>query len=149
MSYALGARTWERHIDIDYEGVAVAPYCSLPHQVDIWFKAYKKAYDMFGGSSLQRRVVSKTETEYLDALVRGVYLKRELEPGYVIGHESFHDDFYLAVPLQKGQLSSREVLNGLTITDKLAEGEALKIDSVDGPYAENATLRDLIQSRGL
>ena len=36
ISYGKGARTWERHIDIDQDGIPVSPYCSLPHQCDIW-----------------------------------------------------------------------------------------------------------------
>jgi len=34
IAYAKGARTFERHIDIDMDGVPVSPYCSLPEQVD-------------------------------------------------------------------------------------------------------------------
>ena len=30
ISYGKGVRTWERHIDIDYEGVPVSSYCTLP-----------------------------------------------------------------------------------------------------------------------
>lgn len=149
MSFALGARTWERHIDIDYEGVSVAPYCSLPHQVDTWFKAYKKAREMYGGATDHRRVVTRRETDYLDALVRGVYVRRDLEPGYVFSHESFDKDFYLAVPLQKGQLSTREVLNGVSATRHLVAGSPLTIDAVDGPYSQNSSLRALIETRGL
>ncbi len=42
IAYAKGARTFERHIDIDSDGVKVSPYCSLPHQIDEWFKALPK-----------------------------------------------------------------------------------------------------------
>ena len=40
MAYAKGARTFERHIDIQTEGMTVSPYCSVPEQVDTWFKAF-------------------------------------------------------------------------------------------------------------
>ena len=50
IAYAKGARTFERHIDIDSDGVKVSPYCSLPHQVDEWFRAFKKAKEMCGAS---------------------------------------------------------------------------------------------------
>src|SRR4051812_42011463 len=43
IAYAKGARTFERHIDIDSDGIPVSPYCSLPNQSDIWFKAFHKA----------------------------------------------------------------------------------------------------------
>src|SRR3546814_8542122 len=32
IAYGKGARTFDRHIDIDYEGVPVSPYCTKPEQ---------------------------------------------------------------------------------------------------------------------
>lgn len=149
MSYAKGARTWERHVDIETDGVPVAAYCSRPHEVDEWFKAFHKAREMSGGSSTSRRFLPRQEVEYLDALVRGVYARRDIEPGYVFSRTSFESDFYLAVPLQKGQLSVREVMNGERLTAGILADEALSIDHIDGPYSENASLRELILGRGL
>jgi N-acetylneuraminate synthase len=149
MSYAKGARTWERHVDIQADGIEVSPYCSLPHQVDTWFKAFHKAREMDGGSANMRRVLPKRETEYLDALVRGVYASRDIEPGYVFSKESFERDFYLAIPLQKGQLSCREVMNGETLVNAIGAHESLTIDHIDGPYSETPVLRQLILDRGL
>ncbi len=148
ISYAKGARTWERHIDVDYQGVPVSPYCSLPEQVDAWFKAWHKAREMCGGSDSGRRVCSTKEITYLDALVRGVYAKRELPAGYVFSSETFGRDFYLAVPLQKGQLSCREIMNGERLTVGIKPDQALTIRHIDGPYAENPALRKLIEDRG-
>lgn len=148
ISYAKGARTWERHIDVDYQGVPVSPYCSLPEQVDAWFKAWHKAREMCGGSDSERRICSTKEITYLEALVRGVYAKRELPAGYVFSNETFGRDFYLAVPLQKGQLSCREIMNGERLTADIKPDEALTIHHIDGPYAENPALRKLIEDRG-
>ena len=148
ISYAKGARTWERHIDIDYQGVPVSPYCSLPHQADTWFAAFNKAREMCGGSGEFRRIIPKQETEYLDALVRGIYAKRQIDPGYVIDKNSFDKDFYMAVPLRKGQLSVREIINGTTVTHLINTDEPLTIDHVDGPYSTDPKLRDLIINRG-
>jgi N-acetylneuraminate synthase len=103
---------------------------------------------MCGGSGDTRRVVPRRETEYLDALVRGVYARRDLEPGYVLSSESFRDDLYLAIPLLKGQLSCRELMNGETLTHGILADEALTIDHIDGPYSSTPVLRDLILSRG-
>jgi N-acetylneuraminate synthase len=149
ISYAKGARTWERHIDIDYNNVPVSNYCSLPHQADEWFKAFQKAQEMCGNSELNRRVITKEETSYLDALVRGVYAKRDLPAGYVVDSRTFSSDFQLAVPLRKGQLSTREVLNGLEFSKPLISGSPVTINDVSGPYAENKDLRALIENRGL
>jgi sialic acid synthase SpsE len=149
ISYGKGVRSWERHIDIDYEGVAVSSYCSLPEQCDTWFRAMKKAAEMCGGRSTQKRPISKKEIEYLNALVRGVYAKRDLEPGYVFSKESLEKDFYLAIPLQKGQLSCREVMNGEKLTHAIRANETLTINHIDGPYNENEHMRSLILERGL
>jgi N-acetylneuraminate synthase len=149
VSYAKGARTWERHVDIDFEGVPVSPYCSLPENVDTWFKAFKKAQEMSGGSSDFRRVIPKKETEYLDALVRGVYAKRSIPAGYVFSKKSFENDFYLAVPLKKGQLSVREIITGLKLLKDIEADSPLAVDQIDGPYSENPQLRKLIENRGL
>jgi N-acetylneuraminate synthase len=149
ISYAKGARTWERHIDIEYNDVPVSNYCSLPLQVDEWFKAFHKAQEMCGNSSESRRIVSKEEIAYLDALVRGVYAKRSLPKGYVVEHSNFSQDFQLAVPLKKGQLSTRELLNGLELKAEVGAGEAVTINHIGGPYGENQELRKIIENRGL
>lgn len=149
ISYGKGARTWERHVDIDYNNVPVSSYCSLPEQCDTWFKAYHKAAEMCGGRSTSRRVISRKETEYLDQLVRGAYAKRDLEPGYIIDKDGFAKDFYLAIPLRKGQLSCREIMNGETLTQSIKADEPLTIDHIDGPYATNPSLKTLIKNRGL
>jgi sialic acid synthase SpsE len=149
ISYAKGARTWERHIDIDADGIAVSPYCSLPHQVDTWFKAFHKAHEMCGASAESKRIPQRREVEYLDSLVRGVYVKRDLPAGYQFHHGSADLDFYLAIPLQKGQLSCREIMNGQKALRDLKAEAPVMIDDLDSPYATNATLRDLIYKRGL
>lgn len=149
ISYALGARTWERHIDIEYNDVPVSSYCSLPHQVDEWFKSFNKSIEMLGNSYESRRILSRDEIIYLDALVRGIYAARDLPAGYVLDSENFTKDFKLSVPLQKGQLSTREVLNGLKLKNPISLNAPLKIDDVDGPYNELPELRALISNRGL
>lgn len=149
ISYAKGARAWERHVDVRFDGAAVSPYCSLPEQCDVWFKAFHKAREMCGGVSSSRRVISKRETEYLDALVRGVFARRDLEPGYVFSKEGFERDFFLAIPLQKGQLSCREVMNGERLVAPVKARDPLTIDHIDGPYHESGALRELIMNRGI
>ena len=149
IAYAKGARTFERHIDIDADGIPVSPYCSQPHQIDTWFKAFKKAKEMCGGSSTERRFVPLKESEYLDGLVRGVYAKRDLPEGYTIKHDCNNDDFYLAIPLQKGQMSVRELMNGERLIKAVLKDQALMIDMIDSPYAHVESLKQEIYKRGL
>ena len=149
MAYAKGARTFERHIDIEYGGIPVSPYNSLPHQVDDWFEGFRKAKEMCGGTGSERRNLPRKEITYLDALVRGVYAKRDLPAGYQITHEKISKDFYLAVPLQKGQVSCRELMNGEVLTEALLQDAPLHISMIEGPYASNPGLQKLINDRGI
>ena len=149
ISYAKGARSWERHIDIEMDDIKVSPYCSLPEQVDRWFKAYHTARTMCGGSKESKRVNSQEEVGYLDALVRGVYAKRDLPAGYILSNETFAQDFYLAIPLCKGQLSCREIINGETLVREIKADEALHVEHVGGPYNSSGSLRQFILNRGL
>ena len=146
ISYAKGARTFERHIDIDdADGKTVSPYCSLPDQVDTWFRAFHKAKEMCGAAGTQKRMAPRNETEYLDSLVRGVYAKTDLPDGHILTD----DDVYLAIPLQQGQISCRELMRGEVLTRPLCADEAIMIDSIDSPYASVPSLRQSIYRRGI
>ncbi len=145
IAYAKGARTFERHVDIDTDGVKVSPYCSLPEQIDQWFKAFHHAKAMCGAPGTQRRLLPRREIEYLDALVRGVYARRDLPEGHILSDE----DVYLAIPLQKGQISCRELMRGEVLLKPVRQDEPIRIDDIDSPYASIPSLRALIYGRGL
>lgn len=149
IAYAKGARTFERHIDIDDGGIPVSPYCSLPHQIDSWLKACKKARDMCGAAGLQKRIPPQKEIDYLDNLVRGVYAKRDLPEGYAIQHECLFDDVYLAIPLQKGQISCRELMSGEVLVNSIQKDHPIMIDDIDSPYAHNIDSKKQFYKRGL
>jgi sialic acid synthase SpsE len=149
IAYAKGARTFERHIDLVGDGIPASLYCSQAHQIDAWFKSFKKAKEMCGDSGQERRFVSEKETRYLDALVRGVYARRDLPAGYVLHHSRMDEDFYLAVPLQKGQLSCRETMNGERINKAVSKDKPLTIDHIDSPHTRIDILRQTILERGL
>jgi N-acetylneuraminate synthase len=149
IAYAKGARTFERHIDLEDDGVKVSPYCSLPAQIDSWFKAFNRAKTMCGGSSDTRRNVSDAEAKYLNNLVRGVYANRDLPTGHVLQHEFLDRDVYLAVPLQKGQISCRELMSGETLLKPVKKDQPILIDDIDSAYAYHDELKKLIYDRGL
>lgn len=145
IAYAKGARTFERHIDIDYQGVPVSPYCTRPNQADVWFKAFLKAKEMCGGPAAEKRVPPNREVTYLDALVRGIYLRRALPAGHVVTEA----DVYLAVPLQAGQLSGREFLGTEVLTRPLAVDAPVGFSEVSASYSGDAVLAAMIAKRGL
>lgn len=144
IAYGKGARTFERHIDIDYEGVPVSPYCTKPEQANTWFRAMKKAQEMCGNGSAGRRAVPEGERRYLDALVRGVYAKRDLAAGEVLTM----DDVFFAVPLLKGQLSTREFAGGERVTGSIIANAPLDVQNVDAPALRDPALNALIIDRG-
>ena len=145
IAYAKGARTFERHIDIEADGIPVSPYCSTPEQCDTWFRSFNKAKEMCGAAGSQKRIPSAAEIAYLDQLVRGVYASRDLEPG----HKLTADDYSMSIPLMHGQLSCRELIEGEVITKPVRKGQPLLLDSVDTPYGRSPELRKRIEARGI
>ena len=132
ISYAKGVRIWERHIDISYpqghEQKEVSNYCSLPHQIDEWFKAHRKAVEMCGTSVMSRRIIDQKESSYLEALYRGLYLKRNIKRGEKITIS----DLYSAIPYQKelNQISSRDFIenDAIAIRDLIKDSPLTKND---------------------
>ena len=145
IAYAKGARTFERHIDIDTDDFPLAPYCSPPPAIDIWFKAFRKAKRMCGSPGTMKRRCEAEETKYLDALVRGVYAKRNIRQGQHLKE----GDVYLAVPLQKGQISCREIMNGQTFRADIAKDAPVTIEQIDSPYAYDEEMKQSIYARGI
>jgi N-acetylneuraminate synthase len=145
IAYAKGARTFERHIDINAGDIPVSPYCSLPEQVDAWFKAFAKAEEMCGAPASAKRVPPEKEVRYLDGLVRGVYAKHDLPAGHILTAESV----YLAIPLQKGQISCREMMNGEVLLAPLAKDAPVAFNNIDSPYGADSQLARTIEQRGI
>jgi sialic acid synthase SpsE len=145
IAYAKGARTFERHIDIKTDDKPVSPYCSTPEQIAEWFQAFHKAREMCGAPGTEKAPSSQKETDYLTSLVRGVYAKHDLSEGHVLTH----DDYYLAIPLQKGQLSCRELLNDQVLAKKIKADAPLMVDSVDSLYNRDDGLKKKLSSRGM
>ena len=145
VAYAKGARTFERHIDIMADDIPVSPYCSLPEQVDRWFKAFQKAEEMCGGSATSKRIPPEKEVRYLDGLVRGVYAKHDLPAGHILTDE----DVYLAVPLQKGQISCREMMRGEVLLRAVPQDAPIAFTNIDSPYGADSQLAKIIEQRGI
>lgn len=156
VAYAKGARTFERHVDIDesWEHKQGRPpncslYCSVPSQIDEWFRAWRKAVEMCGGDGQRKRVPPAKEVQYLDSLVRGVWAARDLPAGHVLRHGTLAQDVRLMIPLLRGQLSCRELMDGEVLLRNVKAGEPLTVDAVDGPHARCKELGEAIMGRGL
>jgi N-acetylneuraminate synthase len=53
----------------------------------------------------------------------------------VAGQALRDEDLYLAVPLQKGQLSCREIMRGQVLLAGVKKDQPLTVEQVDSPYA--------------
>ncbi len=148
IAYAKGARTFERHIDINTDGVEIAKYSSLPEQIDHWFRAFKNAKLFCGASAQERKAPLQKEVDYLDGYIRGVYAAADLP----LGHKLQEEDIYMAIPLLRGQISCRELMLGRfghVLTKPVKKDQPVLIDMIDTPYATNEELRQTIYARGL
>jgi N-acetylneuraminate synthase len=148
VAFAKGARTFERHIDINTDGVEIAKYSSLPEQIDQWFKAFKTAKIYCGSSPTERKPPMQREIDYLDGYIRGVYAATDLPAD----HKLQEEDIYMAIPLLRGQISCRELMLGRfghRLTKPVAKDHPILIDMIDTPYANNEELRQTIYARGL
>lgn len=149
VSVAKGCRMFERHIDIETDGVKISPYSFRPEQIDAWFKAYKRALEMCGNPGTTRKLPMPKETDFLDNYIRGVYARRDLPVGHRLTNQTYEQDVYLAIPLQKGQISCRELMNGEVLLRPVQKDQPVRIDDVDSPYAGNDELKKYIYQRGL
>ena len=143
IAYAKGARLFERHIDI---GEDTSPYSRLPNQIDSWFKAYHKAKNMCGEAVSYRKTFSEKERDYLDSHIRGVYAAANLDKGHVLSKE----DIYLAIPLQKAQLSTKEISfsdKPLRLLRNCKKDDPITIDVLDTGLSD--TTRYYIEKRGV
>ena len=101
--------------------------------------------EMCGHGSKARREVPEKERRYLDALVRGVYAKRNIGQGETLSR----DDVYFSIPLLKGQISTREFVEGEIATRSIAAHEAVGVENIDTPFLQDSELVQLILDRGL
>jgi N-acetylneuraminate synthase len=100
---------------------------------------------MCGAGPSTKRVPPEKEIRYLDGLVRGVYAKHDLPAGHILTDESV----YLAIPLQKGQISCREMMNGEVLLAPVAKDAPVAFNNIDSPYGADSQLARTIEQRGI
>lgn len=126
IAVAKGARILERHVGIPTDTIKLNAYSSTPEQIGRWIKAAMAARTMCGDS---RRNSTEEETEALQSLRRGVYARRPLKAGEVLGQ----DDVYFAMPWTEGQLSSGEWRSAIEVTGCVEKDGALTVSNTRLP----------------
>ena len=59
------------------------------------------------------------------------------------------EDVYLAIPLQKGQLSPREFMSGEVLSRPALKDAPLDITDIESPYAQVPSLKAPLSDRGV
>jgi len=120
-AYMLGARTFERHIDIDTNKLS---YCSNPNDIEKIFKAYNCLKESLGNTDFSN---NEKEQAYIKSRFRGYYAKNDLKSGQKITKE----DVYLAIPALEGQLTFSDKIEGLTIKKDIKKDKPIKFDILE------------------
>jgi N-acetylneuraminate synthase len=113
--------------------------------IDKMIKAYYQAKLACGYPGANKRIPKKKEIKYLDQLVRGVYAGKDMKAGYTL----YDKDVYLAIPLQKGQISCREFMRNEILLKDCKKDQPIMIDDIDSPYTDNLSLKEMIYRRGI
>ena len=103
---------------------------------------------MCGGVSDQRSNYIK-RNKILGRVSKRDIHKKEIELDTEINNDNFSEYFYLAIPLHNGQLSCREIINGVKITKNIKKDTPLTVEHIDGPYNSNSELKEMILKREL
>ena len=74
-----------------------------------------------------------------------MYAREDLSEGHLLTDE----DVYVAIPLQKGQLSCRELMRGEVLLKAVSKDKPIRIDDIESPYSQIPSLRQIIYNRGI
>jgi sialic acid synthase SpsE/mannose-6-phosphate isomerase-like protein (cupin superfamily) len=135
VAYALGARIFERHVDVKAQGKSMNAYSSDADQIGNWVDAYLETVAACGPE--KRPPADRDEVASLNTLKRGAYAKGDIAQGQELGRK----DVFFAMPLQEGQLTSGHFVRGMAadrdylakqpLSEELAEFEASDEQYID------------------
>ena len=129
IAVAKGAGMFERHVGVETDDIKLNAYSSTPTQLDKWISGYLKAKTICG--AVERPPALVTESEAIQGLRRGVYLKKTAKSDQILKRENV----YFAMPCGEHQLSSGDWSDGIVMTQFCSEDEALMLNAVRMPDA--------------
>ena len=144
IAYAKGARTFERHVDIETDGMTVSPYCSLPDQVDTWFKAFHHAKSMCGAPGTQKRLPPQRDRLPRRPRARSLRHPRPARRPRAPGRRRLSRHSPAEGPDLLPRTDARR-----NHPPALSKDQPITIDAIDSPYASIPSLKDAIYARGL
>ena len=127
MAVAKGATLFERHVGVATDDIKLNAYSSTPEQLDRWLAAWHRARTICGSGD--RPEPAPEETASLASLARGVYAKRTIPAGTVLGA----NDVYFAMPLEAGQLPSGQFRSGIRTSKATTRDAPMLLGDVELP----------------
>ncbi len=121
MAVAKGARILERHVGLPTEKISLNAYSMNPEQAEKWVTAVLNAREICKMKKETERYISQEEIDSLNSLMRGVYLKHDVEEG----QELTRDDVFFAMPNHNHQMTSGEFFEGVVASKAYKENEEL------------------------
>ncbi|MCP9925979.1 N-acetylneuraminate synthase family protein [Synechococcus lacustris C3-12m-Tous] len=127
LALALGASSFEKHVALETESIKKNKYSTSPSEFSAWLEQLSRAASILGMSS-ERYVPKIAETKSLRNLQRGVFVKRQIQPGERISL----DDLYFAFPPTEGQMTANDISKYAFVTavQQLAPDQPLQADTV-------------------
>ncbi|NTU90127.1 MAG: spore coat protein, partial [Actinobacteria bacterium] len=103
LAVAKGASIFEKHVGLPTSEYPINAYSASPQQVDAWLAAASYALTICGEGA-SRLPENPQESASLRSLRRGVFARRKISSGEVIGRE----DVYFAFPPEEGQFTAND-----------------------------------------
>jgi len=121
MAVAKGAKILERHVGLPTETISLNAYSMNPAQAEKWVTAVLNAKEICKMKKETERYISQEEIDSLNSLMRGVYLKHDVEEGQELKRE----DVYFAMPNHDRQMTSGEFFEGVVASRAYKANEEL------------------------
>lgn len=128
MAIAKGAAILEKHVGLPTDEIKLNAYSANPEQVRAWVAAADEAVRACGLVA-QRCPSSEAERASLLGLRRGVFAKRSLQAGEVLGA----NDVFLAIPTLPGQLTANDLskYTEYTLRADIVESAPILVNGAD------------------
>lgn len=121
MAVAKGAKILERHVGLPTETVSLNAYSMNPVQAERWVEAILNAREICKMKKETERYISQEEIDSLNSLMRGVYLKHDVDAGQKLKRE----DVFFAMPNHDRQMTSGEFYEGVVTSREYKANEEL------------------------
>ena len=115
IAFALGARTFEKHVGVSTDDYELNKYSASPEQTREWLEALSVAKSALGATD-GKREIQADEYDALRQLRRGCYLKRDIGAGASVGQDSL----FFAIPVDAHGVTANDLSKYVQFVSKRA-----------------------------